>query len=355
MRKMNIWPFKKARTVAPGQVISVPSDNLLILGLALPKLAPYQRNAAALFAAEHLLAQPVEEMSVVVGPQISADPTGPWLVVIMASKVFEDLMAKHGGHGARLVPDVLLVPRPHEGQWTVARQAERLLARQPDGTGFATSEAGFRALWVQSGRPGLVWHHGTPLPDLPAVRQSNLPLLLAPEPPLATFDLAGDRLPDWRHPSRLAALAAVLLLGFVGYTGLLAFENHRLSRSAQAGEAQLREALTDRGIPVGTSVDATAAEVLHNMDAGQSAGFIALLSYALDAMADQSGSVTLQDISYDNPSGRLSLTLVAPELGALQEAATLLGGAGFRTDLGTSTISDGQARATVNLTRGAAG
>lgn len=350
-----MWSIRKSRRTARSQVVPVPSEKLLILSLTLPRLAASQRNAAALFAAEPFIAQPLEDMHLVLGPQLGPSPSDPWLAAVMTEQAYAALMAEHAGHRARLVPDVLLLPRPPQGQWTVARQGERILARLPDGTGFAAASSGFRAVWGQSGRPALRWHHGAPLADLPIASQENLPLPLAPEPLLASFDLAANRVPDWRQPSRLAALAAVLVLGIGGYLGLLAYEAHRLTLAADANEAQVRQVLTDRGIPVGTSVDAAAAELMHSIDTGGSPGFLALLSYAFDALAVQSGTVTLQDLSYDDKSGRLSLTLVAPELGTLQDASALLDKAGFQTDLGTSTISDGLARATVNVTREAAG
>lgn len=344
------------RNAASQQVVAVPSESMLILGLTLPRLAAAQRPAAALFAAEPLLGQPLEEMHVVLGPQLGPEDTGQWLAVFMTKAAFQALMATHSGSRAKLVPDALLLSRPVEGQWSVARLGARFLARLPDGTGFAADEAGLRAVWAQSGRPALAWQHGAVLADMPVTSQADLPIALAPEPLLAAFDLAEDRLPDWRRPSRLAALAAVLLLGLGGYLGLLAFDAHRLTLAAAAGEAQVRQALSDRGIAVGTSVDATVAEVLHSAEAGRSPGFLALLSSAFDALADLSGSVSLQDISFDSRSGRLSLTLIAPELGTLQEASSLLTGGGFQTNLGTSTLSDGQARATVSIMRdGAAG
>jgi general secretion pathway protein L len=350
------WPVLNWRKAAPGQVVPVPSEAMLILGLTLPPLSAHQRTAAALFAAEPLLAQPLEEMQVVLGPQLGPEPAAQWLAVFMTKTAFQALMQAHSGSKSKLVPDALLLPRPPEGQWSVARLDTRFLARLPDGTGFAADETGFRAVWAQSGRPGLSWQHGTVPPDMPVSAQTNLPLPLAPEPALARLDLAEDRLPDWRHSSRLAALAAVLLLGLAASLCLLAFDAHRLTLVAEASEAQVRQALSDRGIAVGTSVDAAVAQVLHSAEAGRSPGFLAQLSFAFDALGDLSGNVTLQDISFDNRTGRLSMTLIAPELGTLQQAATLLTGAGFKTDLGTSTLNDGQARATVNLTQiGAAG
>ncbi len=126
-------------------------------------------------------------------------------------------MAPHSAPRTRLVPDVLLLPRPPEGHWHVARQGIRFLSRLPDGTGFAAGEAGFRAVWAQSGRPVLVWLQGQALRDLPAVGQAGKPVPAVPELALQGFDLAQGRLPDWRQPSRLVALAAVLVLGFGGY------------------------------------------------------------------------------------------------------------------------------------------
>ena len=391
----------RAGATGADPVIAVPSEALLILALTLPPLAASQRRAAALFAAEPFLSQPLEEMQLILGPRLGPDAAAPYLAVVLARSTLRQILAQHPASRARLVPDVLLLPRPPEGHWTVAAAAGRLLARLPDGTGFAAAEPAFRAIWAQSGGgqtgadqtgpnqtgpnqsgpdqtgadqsgpdqtgpaqsgpAAILWHHGTP--------PAGLPLATAPadfdpnpDPSLASFDLAEGRLPRWRQPRHLAALAVVVLVGLCGHLGLLALDAHRLHISADLAEARLRQALDARGIAVGSgavgsgaggsgaggpAVEASAMAVLRGDTTGAAPEFLALLSRALQAMAPQSGQVSLQDLAFDRASGVLTVTLVAPDLSRLQDAAALLVKAGMQADLGTSTQSQGQARASL--------
>ena len=350
-----IWPAFGLRADTRRPVVPVLSETVLILRLALPLLAPGQRKSAALYAAEPFLAQPLEDMRVILGPRLEKDDPAIYLAVALARDTLDRILAQNRDSRARFVPDVLLLPRPDGDQWVVAERGGRILARLPDGTGFAASDAGFRAIWSQAGRPPIAWHHGTPPTGLPLASQSALTLPLLPEPALAAFDLAEGRVPDWRQPRRLRALVAVLAVGFCVHLGLLALDIQRLRSAADAREVQLRQALTDRGIPIGTSVDAAVADALRGGQADQSPGFLPMLGNVLQAMTEQSGIVTLQDIAYDNGQGQLILTLIAPDLGPLQDTAALLLEAGMVADLGTSTISDGQARATVAIKQGVEG
>ena len=340
-----------ARTAgAPMAVVPVVSEAVLILRVALPALPKSQRRAAAAFAVEPFLAQPLEDVRVVLGPRLDE---GVYLAVVIDRVVLAGLVAQAGE--ARLVPDALLLPLPVVGQWTVAERAGRLLARLPDGTGFAASEPGFRAIWQQSGAPGLVWLHGTPPQDLPLARRATLAFPIVPEPGLAGFDLGYGRVPAWREPRKLGALAAVLALGLCGHLALLAVEGQRLTARADGLERQVRQDLTARGIRVGTSVDAAVALALQGGNVGSGLGFLPLLGRAMGAMSGQAGSVTLQDIGFDSRSQQLSLTLVASGLGPLQDAAAALARAGLSASLGPSTLSQGQARASVAIQAGGAG
>ena len=163
-----------------------------------------------------------------------------------------------------------------------------------------------------------------------------------------------------------------MLVGLCGHLGLLALDAHRLHISADLAEARLRQALDARGIAVGSgavgsgaggsgaggsgaggsgaggpAVEASAMAVLRGDTTGAAPEFLALLSRALQAMAPQSGQVSLQDLAFDRASGVLTVTLVAPDLSRLQDAAALLVKAGMQADLGTSTQSQGQARASL--------
>ncbi len=341
----------KARAVVP-----VASDGMLILRLTLPPLAGAQRRAAAQFAVEPYLAQPLEAVRVILGPRLE-EAGAAYLAVVVAHDTLGDLMARHPTGRADLVPDVLLLPRPPSDHWTVAQREGRFLARLPDGTGFSAAEPGFRAVWQLAGQPGIQWVHGAAPADLALSSHSTDNLVWQPEPALAGFNLAGDRLPEWRQPRKLLALAAVLTLGLGAHMALLAHETQRLATAADAAEVRLRQVLADRGIAVGASVDAAAAAAaaLKGVAADDGKAFLPLLSAALHAMQVQSGLVALQDLAFDKHGGKLTLTLLASDLGPLQDSAALLTKAGLGAALGVLTAGQGQARATVAILPGAAG
>lgn len=349
------WPIVWKGGAAHQKVVAVTSDRMLILRVALPPLPKGQRRSAAAFAVEPFVAQPLEEVQVVLGPRLEDDTASPYLVVVMDRVAHARMLADHRGSTARLVPDVLLLPRPDPGYWTVAEQGGRMLARLPDGTGFSAWEPAFLAVWAQSGQPAVDWRDGTPPVGLPLASRGDTSLPLTPEPALARFDLAEGRVPDWRQPRKLGALAAVLVLGLCAHLALLTVDAHRLTVAADATEARVKAALSARGIAVGTSVDAAVATAVRAAEGGQGPAFLALLSRTLQAMADQTGTVTLQDLSYDSHSARLTMTLSAPDLGPLQEAAAMLTKAGMAAELGAATTGKGQARATIAVKAGVAG
>jgi hypothetical protein len=71
-------------------------------------------------------------------------------------------------------------------------------------------------------------------------------------------------------------------------------------------------------------------------------------------MRDQTGLVALQDLTFDKRAGKLTLTLLAGDLGPLQDTATLLTKAGLSATLGALTNGQGQARANVAIVSGGA-
>jgi hypothetical protein len=106
-------------------------------------------------------------------------------------------------------------------------------------------------------------------------------------------------------------------------------------------------------VKVGTSLDAAVTAALRGGAGAQVGGFLPLLGQAMQAMGPQAGVISVQDMTYDAKAGRLSLTLLAPDLVPLQSSETLLNAAGLKADLGPSTVTEGQAKATVAITGGA--
>ena len=218
-----IWPGEWLRQIAQRPIVPVRSEVVQILRLTLPPLAAGQRKAAALFAAEPLIAQPLEEVQVSLGPRLP-DDGGPssWLAVVIARETLARMIAENTRSGARFVPDALFLPRPAVGQWTVA---------------------------LREGR-------------LPVTHQALAAFPVAPDPALSGFDLAEGQTQDWRRPGRIAALLAVLVLGLAAHFAVMGVKVHRARLAADATETQLRDALVKRGVKVGTSVDAAATAAI---------------------------------------------------------------------------------------------
>ncbi|MEO8241423.1 MAG: type II secretion system protein GspL [bacterium] len=339
---------------SPRRVVSVASEAVTILRVTLPPLPAAQRRAAALYAAEPFIAQPLEEVQVILGPKVQGEGgEAGYLLAVVAKDRLARILAANRVSGARLVPDVLLLPRPVAGQWTIATRAGTVMARLPDGTGFAAQHSAFAAIWEQAGKPDLVLVHGLAPEGIAVARMAVGPMPASPETELAGFDLAEGQTQDWRRPGRIAAVAAVLALGVVGHLGVMAVQAHRASVAADGAEATLRALLAERGVKIGTSLEAAATTALRGGSDPSAGGFLPLLGQAMAAMAPQAGVVTVTDMTYDAKAGRLSLTLLAPDLARLQDIEGVLAGAGLQGDIGASTMSAGQAKATVAITGGA--
>ena len=66
----------------------LPGEDVVIYAVALPNLPAGQRRAAATFAVEDLIAQPLDQVRVVMGPQFP-EGSGKWLVAASSSGLAE--------------------------------------------------------------------------------------------------------------------------------------------------------------------------------------------------------------------------------------------------------------------------
>jgi general secretion pathway protein L len=338
-------PLIATRPVAiTGDVTFLPSEDVLLLSVTLPAMSAAQRRIATGFAIEDDLAQPLDQVHVVPGPQM---PDGRWLVAVVSRQVLAGVAVPQGH---RLLPDVLAVPVPEAG-WAVLGQPGRVLVRLPDGTGLATDFAGAAALWTMSGSPPL--HScGGPLPDELAVTDM-LPLPAGPDPTLARFDLmAGIRPGGGVRLPRGARLAIAVLSAFLlGHLMIAAADMIALTRIETAREVELRAALSAAGQPVGADLTASLSHALTASGATAGTGFLDLAPQVFAAMADQAGQVTLTDLSYAQDS--IVMTMEAADLAALQQIEASLQDAGLSVQAGAATTRDGAAEVQMTISRGA--
>ena len=121
--------------------VALPAEECLIVRIALPLASHRQRQAAAGFAVEDLIAEPIEASHVVLGPEV-----GPreYLAFVVSHAAMAPRAARANKLRGRLVPDVLALPVPSPGSCSVREAFGRVMVRRPDGTGFAAPSRGLR-------------------------------------------------------------------------------------------------------------------------------------------------------------------------------------------------------------------
>ena len=330
----------------------MPGEEVFLLTVALPAMTAAQRRATVAYAIEDRIAQPLDLVHGVLGPQVpgSQDP-GLWLVAVVSHAAMSARLAKAMSAAVPLVPDVLTLPVPVAGAWSVLAQASRVLVRLPDTTGFATTPALLPVFWAAGGKPQMILYGGVLPAGVPVTAQAVLPAGGVPLPP--GFDLrTGRHSPRGAGVPRGArAVAAVLALALAGHLALLALDVTGLGRIAAQREAALRQALGTPAQPVAGDLDAALASTLAARIPAPAGGFLPLLAQAFAAIGAQSGTVTVKTLRYAQDS--LSLTLEAPDLAALQAVQGAFSEAGLAVAAGPATSANGAAEAQMTLRRAA--
>ena len=222
--------------------MALPSELAHILRVPLPLAAHRQRQAAAGFAVEELIAEPLEASHVVLGPELGR---GEYLVVVVAHREMA-AWAGRAAPGQRLVPDVLALPVPAAGCCSVREAGGRVLVRRADGTGYATRAERLEAFWRADGAPQIVLYGGRLPEQVPVGAPGLMPA--GPTPEAARFDLLqGAHARAGRGGRRvLTRLFAVIALALVAHGAVLAADTLALRRIAEARETALRSALSAR-------------------------------------------------------------------------------------------------------------
>ena len=330
----------------PAGVVTLLTEQVLLLAVALPVMAAAQRRAAVGFAVEDRIAQPLDEVQVVLGPQVSS---GVWLVAVTELAVLGRVPA--AAADALLWPDVLLIPSPRNG-WAVWAGTGRVLVRLPDGTGFGTSPETVPAFWAAAGSPEVTLYGGALPASIPVTARAELPG--TPDLALAGFDLragrnrAGGRL---ALPKGVRPLLLVALVAGLAHVAVLALDVVALDRLVGQTEAELRGMLD---AAAGTDLDTALAQALAARQPTGTGGVLASLTRVFAALKAQTGRVSVQDLRYAAADDAAILTLEAPDLATLQAVETALTGAGLTVTAGAATSSDGAAEVQMTIRGGGA-
>lgn len=331
---------------APNGVTLIPTENVLLLTVDLPSMPAAQRRAAIGFAVEDRIAQPLDQVQVVVGPQMAA---GTWLVAVTAKTVLAGLPT--GKADNAIWPDVLMLPAPRSG-WSVWASAERAVVRLPDGTGFATRTAMLAAFWAAAGAPAVTLFGGALPATIPVTARAELPL--ATDPSLAGFDLRDRRRQTGGGLSLLKGAWPLLVVGLVAalaHGALLAADVLALSRLAGQREAEVRAVLN---VPSDADLETALAQAFAARQPVGTGGVLVLLARAFGALGAEKGRVSVQSLRYSAADDAAILTLEASDLSTLQAVETALNAEGMNVTAGAATTSDGAAEVQMTLTGGGA-
>lgn len=293
----------------PDGVRFIPGEDVLLLAVTLPKMSGAHRRTAAGFAVEDLIARPLDEVHVALGPELAANQ---WLVGVVARTVLAANLPDSSSAGRRLLPDTLALPVPTSGHWAVWREGQRVLVRLPDATGFVTNPLALPVLHRIAGEPAITLYAG----DIALVHTvDTLPPITLP----SRFDLADGQGQPFRVPQLASRLAAIAALAGLGHLVVLSADAGSLSRQEAALVAELR---TVSNAPADVMIDDLLAQILSPAPAAQEAVFLPLLNKTFMAIADRTGSVALRELRYSGAQDTLTLTLQAPDLGTLQQVET---------------------------------
>jgi general secretion pathway protein L len=331
---------------APG-VVHVTGEDVLLLAVAMPDMSAAQRRAAVAFAVEDRIARPLDEEHVILGPALPDHGDGKrWLVAVIAR---DRLAAIPVVRKTRLMPDVLALPVPQAGQWSVWAIGLRALVRTPDGAGFATAAAALPVYHLAAGRPGIVLYGGALDGLLPVLRTARLPAW--PDPALERFDLNTARatIRSANLPRAWRQIAALLVLAGLGHAGLLMADTLAIGRIRDISVAALREALAAAGQPAEGDLETAIRTALARSQGTVGPRLMPMLARAFAALGPEAGRVFTSDLRYAADQNSLMLTLQAPDIVTLQGVETALTGAGFRVTAGAATTGDGIAEQQMTL------
>ena len=331
--------------VAPDGITLVPSEDVLLLAVDLPAMPAQQRRAAVGFAVEDQIAQPLDEVQVVLGPQLSP---GLWLVAVIARPVLAGLATDKST--VALWPDVFLVPRPKSG-WAVWAGAGRVLVRLPDGTGFASTPQALPAFWAAASSPEIILYGGVLPATLPITVRAELPV--GADPTLRGFDLRSGRNSaggQMALPKGARSVLIVAVVAALAHLGLMVADVVALNQLASKSEAELRAVLN---APADSDLDAALTQALSlRQPADGGGGVLDLLSQVFGAIGAQTGRVSVQDLRYAALENEAILTVEAPDLATLQSVQSALSEKGLTVTAGAATTSDGAAEVQMTIRGG---
>ncbi len=303
----------------------IPGAAATILSLTLPMKSPKHRRAAARFAFEAHLAEPLENCCVAVGPQMSEDV---WLCA--ATDV------RNAESPASAFPDICAVPLPEDQDaWSLWWGSDQAYVRFSDGGALALDKAVFHDVWLAFERPHICLYFGVP-PKQIAAKICALPDL---NPTVLELKLHTSSHSAWQGWGRRAVFSLVLCLATALAHSFLTFKDSRLlaaladERGQEVASLLLAHGLDTKLSDPLSVISATVKRHVAQPLAGDP--FLLLLAKLADGVGD--AKIEFREMRFDAEQGTLTVQAVARDLSALQSVEAVIAQSGLKVSSGSAT------------------
>lgn len=327
--------------------VLVPAEQVLLVAVDLPLSSHRQRLEAVPYAVEGMLAEPLPQVHVALGPQAGDNRYLAGIIGHATMSEWSSLLTKAGLSHARILPDALAVPRPEDGGWTVFAKGQRALVRKADSSGFAIGLPALATAWQLSGCPQIV-SYGDPLPPQFLARESDIATAgPEPDPVAAGFDLRQGAYanPAFRASGFLRQAGWILGLGAVVLFAISLADTIVLHQLADQRRDMARQSMASvlPGVAPEEDIAQQLARLLPGGGNDRQGRFLPLLSRISAALNKEAEGLTVQSLTYDAVDDQLTLEVAAEDLAALQRIEAAMTDAGLQTSSGVATAEGGAA------------
>lgn len=349
--------------VGPATVL-VPNEDILVVVTDLPLASRRQREAAAPYAVEGLIAQPLDDVHVAVGSETV--PPGHLCAIVSKLTMTRWVSALQlaGLDHAVLLPDALNLPVPPKGHWCVCLEQRRVRVRADDASGFAIPAEHLAMAWEAAGRPQ-IYNQGEALPPAlaaaevepadgsdPGATVSGLSPVERFQKPLPVVDLRQGHFAAKARSSRslISTLAIIFGIGLACHLAIFAADTAVLNHKANLAQTRVEALKAQQEMQASSRSSQRTAGVVPEMEGGDGP-FLSQMGRVSEAIRGQ--DLKLGSISYiESEPLLLSLTFSDPAvLERTLEAFKRYGlAAAIDRDLGPqAAVQGGRLNATIRI------
>jgi general secretion pathway protein L len=315
------------RSWAGPLTVLVPSELVMIKPLDLPFPSRARRAEAAPFALEGLIGEPLDQVHVALGVEVSA---GRHLCAVVRHSVMRHwlgLLGEVGLDRCVLMPDALALPLPPPGSWRLNVAGGRALLRTDDGGGFAVEVGMLPTLWDSAGRPMLI-AEGEPLPQAMSAGLAEVSIEGMAGQPVAVIPPLDLRqglyaLPREARGGAWRTAGLIALAGAAAHLAIAAIDTTALHMMAERREAETRALIATRDPGASGQPDLVAVvDRLVPATAGGDGPFVQTLARAAAVLGGR--PLTYRAIVWGGAQGTTTLAVTAPDMATVEAAAASL-------------------------------